>query len=93
MEEEPVLMPAHLVLRGLLFPPKKVGNFTIAPLAIKDGVLVIDEIRYNITGGKGALVLEKHEIILVANGTGPSGERISLKLVGKGLNCQTKQFS
>jgi len=82
MEEEPVLMPAHLVLRGLLFPPKKVGNFTIAPLAIKDGVLVIKEIKYNITGGRGALVLEKHRITLVANGTGPSGETFVLRLFG-----------
>lgn len=82
IEEEIVPMPAHLVLRGLLFKPIKVGNFTIAPLAIKDGILVINEIRYNITGGKGALVLEKHDIILVANGTGPNGEKFVLRLFG-----------
>jgi len=82
-EEELVLLRAHLVLRGLLLKPIKVGNFSIAPLAIKDGILVINETRYNITRGKGALVLEKHDIILMANGTGPSGENISLMLAGK----------
>lgn len=82
-EEELVPLPALLVLRSLLLKPIKVGNFSIAPLIIKDGVLVISETKYNITQGRGALVLEKHDIILMANGTGPSGENISLRLVGK----------
>jgi len=82
-EDELILMPAHLVLRGLLFKPIKIGNFSIAPLAIRSGFLEINETRYNMTWGKGALVLEKHDIVLVANGTGPNGENISLRLVGK----------
>jgi hypothetical protein len=82
VEEEIVPMPAHVVLRGLLFKPIKVGPLSIAQLAIKDGILEINEIRYNITRGKGALVLEKHNIMLVANGTGPSGENIILRLSG-----------
>ena len=82
-EGELVLMPVHLALRCLLFRPTKIGDFTIAPLAIRGGVLEIHETKYNITQGRGALVLERHEIMLGANGTGPSGERISLRLVGK----------
>jgi len=82
-EEDLILMPVHLIIRGLLFRPIKVGNFSIAPLAIRDGVLDINKTRYNITRGKGALVLEKHDITLAANGTSPSGAKISLRLIGK----------
>jgi len=82
-ENEPVLMPAHMALRGLLFKPTKIENLTVGRLAIKDGILVINETKYNITRGIGALVLERHDIILTANGTSPSGENFCMRLRGK----------
>jgi len=82
-ENETILIPTHLVLRGLLFKPMKIGNLSIAPLAIRDGILEIGLTKFNITRGKGALVLEKHDIIIGVNGTSPRGENISLRLFGK----------
>jgi len=86
-ENTTILVPTHLFLRGLLFKPVQVNNHTIASLAIIGGVLEIGLIKFNITRGKGMLVLDNHDIIIRANGTSPRGENISLNLLGKWIKA------
>ncbi len=85
-ENESVRMPVHMVLRGVLFRPVKTENITIGRFAIKDGILAINETKYNITKGMGVLILERHDLMLTVNGTSPSGENFRMRLWGKWFN-------
>jgi hypothetical protein len=86
-ENETVRVPAHMALRGRLLKPIQVENRTVGHLVIRDGILVIGEAKYNITRGRGDLVLESHKIFLRANVTSSSGESGFMRVQGKWLRA------
>jgi hypothetical protein len=72
-------MPVNLTL--VLEPIK--ANRTIAIFQVASGAVDVKGTTYTITGGKGAVVFNRHVVLLQAQGTGPAGQQVTLKLEGR----------
>jgi hypothetical protein len=59
------------------------ANKTIIKFNVISGRVEINEIEYTITGGKGAVIRDKHGFLLQAQGTSLDGQSATLKLAGR----------
>ena len=59
------------------------GNNTVPRFNVVGGNIVINGITYSIASGNGGVLRGRHLILLKAQGTGPDGQVISLKLAGR----------
>lgn len=58
-------------------------NATVIKFDVVDGIVRINGTDYTMTEGNGAVIREKHVFLLQAQGTGPDGEAVTLKLAGR----------
>ncbi len=58
-------------------------NATVPKFNIISGTVTIDGTTYSITSGNGGVLRGRHEILLQAQGTGPDGKSVTLKLAGR----------
>ncbi len=59
------------------------GNNTVPRFNLVGGNVVINGISYSIASGNGGVLRGRHLILLKAQGTGPDGQEITLKLAGR----------
>ncbi len=72
-------MPANFTL--VLEPIK--ANRTVIIFQVDSGSVNVKGTTYTITGGKGAVVFNKNVLLMQAQGTGPDGQPVTLKLEGR----------
>ena len=58
-------------------------NATAITFDVISGTVEVNGVEYTITGGHGAVIRDKHVFLLEAEGIGPDGEAVTLKLVGR----------
>jgi hypothetical protein len=58
-------------------------NATVKKFSVSGGTIEVDGTAYTITGGNGAVLTRRHAILLQAQGTGPDGQAVTLKLAGR----------
>lgn len=58
-------------------------NATIIKFNVVGGTVEINGTEYVITGGKGAVIRDKHGFLLRAQGNSPDGQSATLKLTGR----------
>lgn len=58
-------------------------NSTVKKFSIFGGTVEVNGATYTITGGNGAVLTGRHAILLQAQGTGPDGQAVTLKLAGR----------
>ncbi len=58
-------------------------NTTIPKINVLGGQVVINDTKYAITSGNGGVLRGRHAILLQAQGTGPDGQAVTLKLAGR----------
>lgn len=58
-------------------------NATTITFDVISGTVEVNGVEYTITGGHGAVIRDKHVFLLEAEGTGPDGEAVTLKLAGR----------
>lgn len=75
------ILPARQILVCAVFEPIA-DNVTLIPLLVVKGVVRIGPLNYNITSGRGAIVVQRHVLMLFCNGTTPEGEDITYRLFG-----------
>ncbi len=60
------------------------GNNTVVPrMEVLGGNVVVNGTTFTITTGKGGVLRGRHLILLQAQGTGPNGEAVTLRLAGR----------
>jgi hypothetical protein len=59
------------------------GNTTVPKFNVISGTVNVDGAAYNIISGNGGVLRSRHLILLQAQGTGPDGQAITLKLAGR----------
>jgi hypothetical protein len=58
-------------------------NETSIAFNVINGTVEINGTEYAIAGGNGAVIRDKHGFVLEAQGTGPEGQAVTLKLAGR----------
>jgi hypothetical protein len=58
-------------------------NTTVPKFNVISGSIVVNGATYTITSGNGGVMRSKHLILLQAQGTGPNGQAVTLKLAGR----------
>jgi hypothetical protein len=58
-------------------------NATTIKFDVISGTVEVNDKEYAITGGHGAVILDKHGFLLEAEGIGPDGQAVTLKLAGR----------
>lgn len=58
-------------------------NGYVKKFDVVSGTLVANGVSYTFTGGNGGVLPIKHAVLLKAQGTGPDGQAVTLKLVGQ----------
>jgi len=79
VDNQTVTMPANMTL--LLEPVKRYWRITV--FRVVNGTVEVDGTSYAIIGGRGFVVHDRHALALQAWGTGPEGQTVTLKLVGR----------
>lgn len=59
------------------------GNVTVPKFNVVGGTADVNGVTYTITSGKGGVLRARHLILLKAEGTGPDGQAVTLKLAGR----------
>ncbi|HLN46550.1 MAG TPA: hypothetical protein VK209_12665 [Candidatus Sulfotelmatobacter sp.] len=59
------------------------SNNTVLRFNVVDGSIDVNGATYTIASGEGGVLRGRHLILLKAEGTGPDGQAITLKLVGR----------
>lgn len=57
-------------------------NGSAKGFTVVDGTLTANGVSYPITGGQGVVLTGRHAVLLLAEGTSPKGEAVTLKIVG-----------
>ncbi len=58
-------------------------NTTVPKFNVNGGAVTVDGTTYSITRGNGGVLRGRHAILLQAQGTGPDGKSVTLKLAGR----------
>ena len=58
-------------------------NTTVPKFNVIGGSVVVNGVTYTITSGNGGVIRSKHLILLQAQGTGPNGQVVTLRLAGR----------
>lgn len=59
------------------------GNSTLPKFNVAGGTVIVNGVAYNINSGNGGVVRSRHLILLQAQGTGPNGQAVTLRLAGR----------
>ena len=59
------------------------GNSTVPKFNVTGGTIVVNGATYTITSGNGGVLRGRNLILLQAQGTGPDGQTVTLKLAGR----------
>jgi len=76
---ENVTLPANFTLAL----ERAGGNNTVPKFNVVGGTVVINGVAYTITSGNGGVLRGRRLILLQAQGTGPDGQAVTLKLAGR----------
>ena len=60
-------------------------NTTVPRFNVTGGTVIVNGATYTITSGNGAVLHGRHLILLQAQGTGPDGQAVTLRLAGRYL--------
>jgi hypothetical protein len=58
-------------------------NKTVKLFDVTGGSVMVNGVSYAVTSGKGGVLTGRHIILLQAQGTGPEGQTVTLKLAGR----------
>ena len=58
-------------------------NTTVPKFNVIGGSVVVNGVTYTITSGNGGVIRSRHLILLQAQGTGPNGQVVTLRLAGR----------
>lgn len=58
-------------------------NTTVPRFNVTGGTVIVNGATYTITSGNGAVLHGRHLILLQAQGTGPDGQAVTLRLAGR----------
>ncbi len=50
---------------------------------VTGGTVMVNGVSYIVTNGKGGVLIEKHSVLLQAQGTSPDGQTLTFKLAGR----------
>ena len=76
------MLPARQLIVSVRLAPIH-HNLTFIPLIVVGGVLTIGPAAFNITAGRGVIIVERRVIHLRCNGTTPDGEAFTYRLYGR----------
>jgi hypothetical protein len=59
------------------------GNSTVPKFNVTGGTVIVNGVTYTITSGNGGVLRGRHLVLLQAQGTGPDGQTVTLRLAGR----------
>ena len=74
-----VTVPANLTLTLT----RSGGNATVPKFTVTSGTVIVNGATYTIASGNGGVLRSRHLILLQAQGTGPDGQAVTLRLAGR----------
>ena len=81
VDTQEIMLAGQITICVALEP--KTNNLTLIPLFVLGGVVRIGPFDYNITAGRGVMIVQRHVLKLFCNGTTPEGEDFTYRLFGR----------
>jgi hypothetical protein len=79
VDDQNVTVPANFTLTLT----RSGGNSTVPKFNVTGGTVIVNGVAYTITSGNGGVLRSRHLILPQAQGTGPDGQAVTLKLAGR----------
>jgi hypothetical protein len=76
------MLPAGQIIVSVVLNPVH-KNLTFIPLVVVGGVIKIGPTAFNITAGRGVIIVQRRALQLFCNGTTPNGDAFTYRLFGR----------